>query len=94
MRDYKNDYLDILYDFTVEYHRLGLNEKPSLHQYVRNFIKNEVRYLNNRINHLKTNPFVSLKYSMIDSQYKLPFIGTCVLEHFVNTLYINLCIYM
>ena len=82
MRDYKNDYLDFLYDFTVEYHRLRLNEKPSLHQYMRNFIKSEVTYLNNRINHLKTNPFVSLKYSMIDSQYKLPFIGTCVFRAF------------
>ena len=82
MRDYKNDYLDILYDFTVEYHRLRLNENPSLHQYMRNFIKSEVTYLNNRIKHLKTNPFVSLKYSMIDSQYKLPFIGTCVFRAF------------
>ena len=82
MRDYKNDYLDFLYDFTVEYHRLRLNEKPSLHQYMRNFIKSEITYLNNRINHLKTNPFVSLKYSMIDSQYKLPFVGTGVFRAF------------
>ena len=46
------------------------------------FIKGEVDYLNNRIKHLKTNPFVSLKYSMIDRLYKLPFVGTCVFRAF------------
>ena len=82
MRDYKENYLDILYDFTVEYYHLKLNDKPTLLQYIRMFIKGEVDYLNNRIKHLKTNPFVSLKYSMIDSQYKLPFIGTYVFRAF------------
>ena len=82
MRDYKENYLDILYDFTVEYYHLKLNDKPTLLQYMRMFIKGEVAYLNNRIKHLKTNPFVSLKYSMIDSQYKLPFVGTGVFRAF------------
>ena len=82
MRDYKVNYLNILYDFTVEYYHLKLNDKPTLLQYMRMFIKGEVAYLNNRIKHLKTNPFVSLKYSMIDSQYKLPFIGTYVFRAF------------
>ena len=82
MRDYKVNYLNILYDFTVEYYHLILNDKPTLLQYIRMFIKGEVDYLNNRIKHLKTNPFVSLKYSMIDRLYKLPFVGTCVFRAF------------
>ena len=82
MRDYKVNYLNILYDFTVEYYHLKLNDKPTLLQYMRMFIKGEVDYLNNRIKHLKTNPFVSLKYSMIDRLYKLPFVGTDVFRAF------------